>query len=715
MKKYNFIQPCFRILLVVFLAIGCVHDDKYENPDLSGYQCRNAAYYADPAQAFVKWTIHDLKLKTAGEVITENAYIEGYVSSTDESGNIYKTLYLQDAPENPTEGLTVSIDLVSSYTRFPQGSKIYIELKGLAVTTYGNVKQLGRIASSGTRIPEKEIPDHIFRDCNIRVNVIPKVLTIAQFAGHDELIGCLIQLDNAEFDERALCTNFAPDGETANKAIGQGWNMQTQSYEKKAIVRNSGYASFANRIIPAGRGKFIGILSKYNSAYQLYINKLSDLDMENTGQSNTDPHFPRLDGKTSDPCRFSADGLTAKSVAELKQLAGNLSQGGLIQVTGAYYLKVRVSANDQTGNFFKCLYAQDATGGIRININRTGLYTEERFKVGKELYIKLKDLYVRNVGNELQLGSNDASGAVLYRIKDEEVFRYFFDSHTLPEPVAPAERTISQLSMADVGRWVRIRDLQFISSDLGRTYANGPYPSNTTLEDCLGSRVILRTNGRAVFGLKEASTIEVAGGKGDIQAIVSIFNDTYQLWIPQLSDIVFTSPRCDGTFPAVLPVLYSDTFTAGGFPAGSDWTAVSVSGAQGWTTSNQGNGTDYYAVMSGFTGSGNANEDWLISRSVSLAGKTKAAVSFISDIRYSGNALQVYATEHYTGNPATTVWMQLYPVLDTNTGAFGDWVNSGNVSLNAFAGKNVRVAFRYTSTDSASAIWEIDHFKIKAQ
>lgn len=703
------------MLLMAVLIIGCVHDDRYEMPDLSEYRCRNARYYTDPAHGFVKWTLHDLKLKTAGEVITENAYIEGYVSSTDESGNIYKTLYLQDAPENPTEGLTVSIDLVSSYTRFPQGSKIYIELKGLAVTSYGNVKQLGQMTSSGTRIPEKEIPGHIFRDCSIRADIVPKKLDISQFADHQALIGCLIQLDDVEFDEKALCTSFAPAGETVSKTIGQGWNTQTQSYEKKVIVRNSGYASFANRIVPAGRGKFTGILSRYNSSYQLYVNRLSDLDMESTAPGNTDPHFPRLDGKTSDPCRFSTNGMTPKTVAELKQLAGNLFPGSLVQVTGDFYLKVRVSANDQTGNFYKCLYAQDATGGIRININRTGLYTEERFRVGKGLYVKLKNLYVRNLNGELQLGSGDASGTASYRVRDEDVFRYFFDSHTLPEPVDAAERTISQLSKADVGRWIRIRDLQFISSDLGRTYADGPYPSNTTLEDCLGSRVILRTNGRAVFGLKEASAIEVAGGKGDIRAIVSIFNDTYQLWIPQLSDIVFTHSRCDGTFPAVLPVVYSDNFTAGGFSAGSDWTAVSVSGAQGWTTSNQGSGTNYYAVMSGFAGSGNANEDWLISRSVSLAGKTKAAVSFTSDVRYSGNALQVYATEHYTGNPATTVWMQLYPVLDTNTGAFGDWVNSGNVNLSAFAGKNVRIAFRYTSTGSDSATWEIDNFKIKAQ
>ena len=54
-------------------------------------------------------------------------------------------------------------------------------------------------------------------------------------------------------------------------------------------------------------------------------------------------------------------------------------------------------------------------------------------------------------------------------------------------------------------------------------------------------------------------------------------------------------------------------------------------------------------------------------------------------------------------------------ILDTNTGGFGDWVSSGNLDLSAFLGKNVRIAFKYTSTTSAAATWEIDDFKIKGQ
>ncbi|WP_317166988.1 hypothetical protein [Chryseobacterium bernardetii] len=37
------------------------------------------------------------------------------------------------------------------------------------------------------------------------------------------------------------------------------------------------------------------------------------------------------------------------------------------------------------------------------------------------------------------------------------------------------------------------------------------------------------------------------------------------------------------------------------------------------------------------------------------------------------------------------------------------------MDLSAFLGKNVRIAFKYTSTTTAAATWEVDDFKIKAQ
>ncbi len=674
-------------MIAALVIAGCVHDDKYNEPNLDGYQCADLTATMTLTQLRAKYT-------TTSFTFPDNStdIVEGYVSSTDETGNIYKTIYIQDKPENPTQGFVISVDAVSTYTNYPQGSKVYIKLAGLSLGTYGGVVQLGvkngteTAATSVSRIPEKLVPAKIFRSCSVRANIVPKIMTSLQMvSANDQYIGCLIQMDNAEFDSRILCTNYAPNGVTVDRLIRDNSTATTR------VVRNSGYASFANQILPSGNGKFVGIYSKFNSTYQMYINKATDLEMTK---------FPRLDGIASNPCEYSDNGLTQKTVAEVKQLVTS----PLTLITGDFVLKAKVIANDKSANLFKYIYVEDATGGIRINIDKADMFNDPRFVVGKEVYVKLKNLYVGAVNGEIQLGV-PFSGAV-GRIAEADVYKYFFDSKKAITAVTATEKAITQFTMADVGRWVKIKDLQFIAGDLEKVYASGAV-TNRTLEDCSGNKVLLRTSNFADFA---GQVIE--SGKGDVYGVLSIFNGTYQLWITDVLGADLDDPRCDGSVYTPLPVLYSDGFAAGGFS--SDWTAVNVAGTQVWNTSSQGNGTNYYAVMSAPLGNA-ANEDWLISKSVSLVGKTKAAVNFISDVRYGGNALQVYATENYTGNPATTTWVLLPAALDTNNAAFGDWVSSGNVDLSAFLGKNVRIAFKYTSTSAAAATWEIDDFKIKGQ
>ena len=674
-------------MIAALVITGCVHDDKYNEPNLDGYQCADLTATMTLTQLRAKYT-------TTSFTFPDNStdIVEGYVSSTDETGNIYKTIYIQDKPENPTQGFVISVDAVSTYTNYPQGSKIYVKLAGLSLGTYGGVVQLGvkngteTAATSVSRIPEKLVPARIFRSCSVRANIIPKIMTSAQMvSANDQYIGCLIQMDNAEFDSRILCTNYAPNGVTVDRLIRDNSTATTR------VVRNSGYASFANQTLPSGNGKFVGIYSKFNSTYQMYINKATDLEMTK---------FPRIDGIASNPCEYSDNGLTQKTVAEIKQLATS----PLTLITGDFVLKAKVIANDKSANFFKYIYVEDATGGIRINIDKADMFNDPRFVVGKEVYVKLKNLYVGAVNGEVQLGS--PFGATVGRIAEVDVYKYFFDSKKAITAVTATEKTITQFTMADVGRWVKIKDLQFIAGDLEKVYASGAV-TNRTLEDCSGNKVLLRTSNFADFA---GQVIE--SGKGDVYGVLSIFNGTYQLWITDILGADLDDPRCDGSVYTPLAVLYKDDFAAGGF--GSDWTTVNVAGTQVWNTSNQGNGTNYYAVMSAPL-SNPANEDWLISKTVSLVGKTKAAVSFTSDVRYGGPALQVYATENYTGNPATTTWVALPAALDTNNAAFGDWVSSGNVDLSVFLGKNVRIAFKYTSTTSAAATWEIDDFKIKGQ
>ena len=692
MKKYFSIIRIFIITLVIFLT-GCVHDDEYSVPDLNGSQCQDEAYFTDSNNKFVKWSISDLKGKTQNQPFTDNAYVEGYVSSTDESGNIYKYLYIQDSPTNPTQGLVVSANAVSMYAKYPQGYKVYIKLKGLAIGMYGGIKQLGYYGINPDtntlafgRIPEKLVFSSIVRSCTEKATIVPKELTLTQIrsaADQNQYMGCLIKVPNAEFDAKVLCSIYAPENFTVDRTLNDA--TYTNPSTATVVVRNSGFASFANQKLPSGKGDFIGILSKYGSTFQLYINKASDL----SGMKN----FPRKDGVTSDPCSIDATA-TAKTVAEVKQLY--ISNTKFNQITDNFYVKAKVTTSDETGNLYKYLYVEDATGGIRVNINKLNLYQDARFKVGKNVIINLKNLYIGKYNGEFQLGQ--PNGLEIGKVAEADVYKFFYDSNEPVTTVTATEKTIANLTTDDVGKWIKIKGLQFIDSDLSKTYVSGSAATNRTLEDCSGNKIILRTSNFASF-----ATAQVDEGKGDVYAILSIFNGTYQLWIPKQVNADLDGARCDGTVPS--EIIYWDAFDIGL----RNWTTVNVTGDQVWTISTTSGNN--YAKMTGYSSGNFANEDWLISPEINLNGYKSAYVNLDSDYNFTGDRLETYITTNYTGDVKTTTWTALNIPLDQASG--WGFYNSGNVSLNNYIGQKVRIAFKYKSTTSSASTWEIDNFKVK--
>mgnify|MGYP000331901683 CR=1 FL=1 len=669
MKKYFSIIKFF-MLATAFVLTSCVHDDNYNAPDSSG-NCQDLTATITLAAA---------KNLAQNTTITTDAVIEGYVSSTDQSGNIYKTIYIQDDPTNPTQGFVLSVDAVSTYASYPQGAKVYVKLKGLAMGTYGGVKQLGYM-DNGTfgRIPEKMVPTSILKSCTAKVTITPKVMTLADMkTANDQYIGCLVKVQNAEFDAKVLCSNFAPDGYTVDRQI----NDPTTSATTR-VVRNSNYASFANQKLPSGKGDFIGILSKYNSTYQLFINNVSDVK----GMTN----FPRKDGIKADPCGFDSSTASLKTVADVKKLF----TGSNYLIPDNIYIKGKVTANDETGNLYRYIYIEDATGGIRININKANtIYQDYRFKVGKNLIVKLKDLYIGKYNGEFQIGT--LSGSTLGFIAEAEIYKYLFDSNEPATSVTATEKTIPQLTPDDVGKWIKIKNVQFVDTDLGNTYSG-----NRTLIDCTGNKIILRTNSQASF-----SGAMIDNGKGDIYAILSIYNGVYQLIIPKQANADLEGIRCDGTLP-VYETIFSDAFASL-----SNWTAVNISGTQVWATTTFGNPAPS-AIMDG---KGSANEDWLVSKKITIPSTYKEIFfSFETDGRNAGSLLEVYITDNYTGSVSTTSWTKTNPALDTDLANFAGFVNSGKVDVSSFKGKDIVVAFKYTSTSTSvpSTTWEVDNFAVK--
>ena len=135
-----------------------------------------------------------------------------------------------------------------------------------------------------------------------------------------------------------------------------------------------------------------------------------------------------------------------------------------------------------------------------------------------------------------------------------------------------------------------------------------------------------------------------------------------------------------------------------------------VLGPQSWVI-------DYNtAKMTGYSGGSHANEDWLISSPVAVAGVENAKVSVTYSAQYQNAdnmdvTLQVSTDYVYGSDPTTANWTMMQATYP-NTSNFNDF-QTVETSLNEFIGQNVFVAIKYTSTDAQSRTIEIQSITVQ--
>ena len=171
--------------------------------------------------------------------------------------------------------------------------------------------------------------------------------------------------------------------------------------------------------------------------------------------------------------------------------------------------------------------------------------------------------------------------------------------------------------------------------------------------------------------------------------------------------------KTDGNAPeanattADLAIIESENFD-NGFGA---WTKVSVVGELEWIIDPEyGIGGTPCAKCTGYDGSPNANEDWLISPPLNFNNYTQEVLSFFTADAYDGPALELLISNDYDGSdPTSATWTNLE--FETSTGFF-EWISSGDIDVSAVDGSEVYIAFKFTSTDMESATWEVDDILI---
>lgn len=205
--------------------------------------------------------------------VEDSILLAGVVAADDKSGNFYKTLIIQDS----TAGIAIRLDESGLSNNYMIGRKVYIKTKGLFLGEYNGLIQLGGAATAGSAtevdaLPSTLISKHIIKgSLNQPVNAL--TVTIPQL--DDSYQNRLIKLENVQFSPADTGFTYA-DGtlQLSKNATIQDCNGNT------IILRNSGFATFANQLMPSGKGTLYAIYSVFGSTKQLYIRDTYDVTFD---------------------------------------------------------------------------------------------------------------------------------------------------------------------------------------------------------------------------------------------------------------------------------------------------------------------------------------------------------------------------------------------------------------------------------------------------
>jgi hypothetical protein len=339
-----------------------------------------------------------------------------------------------------------------------------------------------------------------------------------------------------------------------------------------------------------------------------------------------------------------------------------------------------VIADEASGNIYKSVYVNDATGALKLNLTYSG-----GLNTGDKIRINLNSILLNSYGGVIQLDSINIEKKVV-KIESGQL-------------VTPIKVTMNQLIANRLKLQSQVIALDSVEFDNGNK--NQPYADavnkesiDRTIINAFGTSMIIRTSGYSSF----ASALTPCG-KGSIIAVLGEYNGTIQLTLRQYNEVVMTS----GTCPYLIKNFNDASITSGG------WSAFNVNGNINWTIGTFG-GKQYANITNYANATNTACETWLISPSLNLSSFNNPILSFISACNYNGPVLEVFISTNYSsGNPSMATWTPI--TANLSAGGFA-WTNSGNISLTPYKNSSFKVGFKYTGTASSGKTWELDDISI---
>ncbi|MBS9773929.1 MAG: hypothetical protein KGV59_02060 [Tenacibaculum sp.] len=479
------------ILIIILLTISCAKDDDFSVPKSLGNEKNEILKSVlDSIKSGNITEISINKLKTdffkslRPKQVKGNYVVKGYVTSSDESGNFYKELYIQDKIKNPTSAIKIALNFNNYFNHFNVGREVYIRLKGLYIgeTRVGDKNPtIGGFVKVDKRelkpISENQIKkhNHILRSEKTEI-LTPLTVKFSEIT--DDYLGIFVKVDNVSFSEELKGGSYFNPKENFSTERKM---LSCEGYEKKEfILETTSFANFGAKLLPTGGGSIAGIITKdYDKNLRMAINSTNDV---------------KMDGKICIP---------DKPVYTLKNLTDLRKQFKNEDIIIAEYIKIKVVL---TSNIIENkVFSEDKTAGILLNFDKPN-----DLKLGDEIEIILKNAKLHQQENILQLD-----------VKTDNIINKY-QGILKPKIITIKDALTDKYE----SRLVKIKEVQF--KDITKNYLG----DNKITSNC-SNEIILSVKNNAVF-----ANNKVSDKKGTITGIIS----NNKILIRNLSDVNFTEP-----------------------------------------------------------------------------------------------------------------------------------------------------------------------------
>ncbi len=683
------------ILAVFSLTFTACKKDKFDEPPIN---------FSDPNLA--NSSIANLKaLFTNGNpiTITDDIIIGGVVTADDKTGNFYKQIVIQDS----TGAIPILINKSGLNADYPVGRKVYVKCKNLVLGQYGNNVQLGGFIEFTGAQPSvgniiSSLADKVIVKGPYVGPLAPKQISRISDLNFTTDQSMLIELDPVEF--------LTSD---ANQVYADVVNENSLSRNIKdcfgdiIAIRTSNFASFANSRTPnAGvKLKIIGVYSVFNSTRQLAIREVSEVQT------------------TTTPCGVDP-GLTTITIAALrakfpmKGTSPDYPDGVTpITITDDVNITGIVTANDRSGNFYKTIIIQDATGAMPILIDKQDLY--KQFEIGRRVYINVNGMVLGQYGKNLQLGDyidNSSATPAVGSISEDRLPNRILNG-SLETPIVP--RKISNLTdlnfNLDQSTLIELDPVYFDLQGVPFADINNGTSLSRTVKDCNNNPMDVRTSNFAEFANANTPT-----GSLKMIGIYSVFGTSSsfppkpQFTIREITEVITSTNPC----PSVIFLQDFETTSGSGVISLANWTNFATAGSKNWTSTGTTNKNARFSAFSTTTQQP-SNIGWLITPGIDLDSYSNEFLTYRRNLGFVTGTIKLeilYSTDYAgSGDPSSATWNLLLDDVPLATTTFTD---ASPISLNSITGSSVYFAFRYTGGYSPVANttqYNLDNIKIVGQ